>query len=56
LAKATDARLRYQRRQIRLARLANEREQHRRQMLDDPIARALAKAQASANAIDGDAK
>lgn len=55
LAKATEARLRYQRRQIRLDRLAKEREQHRRLMLNDPIARALAKAQAASKDIDGDA-
>lgn len=55
LAKATEARLRYQRRQIRLDRLAKEREQQRRQLLDDPVARALAKAKMSAD-INGSGK
>jgi len=55
LAKANEARLRYQRRQIRLARLAEEREKQRGQMLNDPIARALAKAKMSAD-ISGNTK
>jgi hypothetical protein len=55
LAKADAARLRYQRRQIRLVRLAEEREKQRGQMLNDPIARALAKAKMSAE-INGKTK
>ncbi len=56
LAKANEARLRYQRRQIRLDRLAKEREQQRRLLLTDPIARALAKANAYATDNDGNDK
>lgn len=56
LAKANEARLRYQRRQIRLDRLAKEREQQRRLLLTDPIARALAKANAYAADNDGNDK
>lgn len=52
LAKAHAARLRYERRQRRLQRLAAEREQRRDALLRDPIARALAKAHASAERND----
>lgn len=49
LAKAAAARLRYERRQERLRRMASERKQQRHALLHDPIAQALAKANAVAS-------
>jgi hypothetical protein len=48
LAKASAARLRHERRQARLQRLAAERERQRQALLQDPVTRALAKANATA--------
>ena len=48
LAKAAAALLRHERRQARLQRLATERERQRRVLLQDPVTRALAKANATA--------
>lgn len=48
LAKAAAARLRHERRQARLQRLAAERERQRQALLQDPVTRALAKANAAA--------
>lgn len=55
-SKAAAARLRHERRQARLQRLAAERERQRQALLHDPVARALAKANAAAarNADDGE--
>lgn len=54
LAKAAAARLRFERRQERLQRLSAERERHRHALLDDPVARALAKAHAAASLSDAE--
>ena len=48
LAKSAAARLRHERRQLRLQRLAAERERQRQALLQDPVAKALAKANAAA--------
>lgn len=55
-AKAAAARLRHERRQLRLQRQADERERRRQALLHDPVARALAKANAavSRNIDDGE--
>ena len=54
LAKAAAARLRHERRQARLQRLAAERERQRQVLLQDPVAKALAKAMATRSGDAGE--